>query len=642
MPTATSSTAMAVAAKARTPTWASPPARMGSFSSTSQATTWAPTGSARALLSDVPGDTSTAAMLPVGGAVTGTIDYTAQWHGDEDWYRVEVLAGRTYVFELGGAASGAGTLEEPFLRLWDGDGNEIASSEEIYDGADAVLAFTAEADGTMFAAAAGYGGSVFEDRTYHETGTYRLSLREVIDDVPGDAATTASLAVGGSLNGTIDYPADQDWYRVEVVAGRTYVFDLEGVDTGVGTLRDPVLGLLDAEGGWIAWSYDGGVGRNAQLGFTAISTGHVLVSAEDYTETDGARHIGTYRLSARELTGDVAGSTATTAVLALDAPVAGAVDFAGDSDWFRFTVEGGRTYVFDLEGAATDGGTLTYGGLQLFYAGGEVLRDDWQGAGVGDDTRVVFTPARDGELILAASGDALGTYRLVAREIEPDALLGDLPRLREGVALPAAALQGGADNAPGPAGEVFLTWLGGVADFANAVGVARIAGDGALDPELAFTDCTKLAAGDALSLGYVGVFERLGLFALSDGARQVPDLDRIGPDQLLLRNPVTGAPANAADETPPALLRLDGAAPAVVDTDLVFAFADPLNAGGHAQATVGSFLRDGIEVCRVVAFEDDPFASGHSDGDFNDAVLALSVGRLTDADLAEIQAWLFG
>ncbi|MFO0846903.1 MAG: hypothetical protein U0797_31815 [Gemmataceae bacterium] len=37
-----------------------------------------------------------------------------------------------------------------------------------------------------------------------------------------------------------------------------------------------------------------------------------------------------------------------------------------------------------------------------------------------------------------------------------------------------------------------------------------------------------------------------------------------------------------------------------------------LNPGGFVQATVGGFWRDGIELCRVVAFEETAFAGGQA------------------------------
>ena len=55
---------------------------------------------------------------------------------------------------------------------------------------------------------------------------------------------------------------DQDLFAVEVEAGTTYRFDLEGRDTGSGSLRDPVLRrILDSSGTRIDDTWDGGGGE---------------------------------------------------------------------------------------------------------------------------------------------------------------------------------------------------------------------------------------------------------------------------------------------------------------------------------------------------------------------------------------------
>ena len=68
------------------------------------------------------------------------------------------------------------------------------------------------------------------------------------DDHEASIRTGGSVAVGGSAAGDIETARDRDWFAVELVAGRTYVFDLEGSPTGAGTLSDTYLrGIHDAE-----------------------------------------------------------------------------------------------------------------------------------------------------------------------------------------------------------------------------------------------------------------------------------------------------------------------------------------------------------------------------------------------------------
>ena len=84
------------------------------------------------------------------------------------------------------------------------------------------------------------------------------------DDYSSTTQTTGAVVVGGSATGEIETSKDFDWFAVDLVAGHTYVIDLEGADSGGGALQDPVLrGLYDADGNRIAGARDndGGAGR---------------------------------------------------------------------------------------------------------------------------------------------------------------------------------------------------------------------------------------------------------------------------------------------------------------------------------------------------------------------------------------------
>ena len=64
----------------------------------------------------------------------------------------------------------------------------------------------------------------------------------VSEGLPNDNSTPGRVAVGGSATGAIGTPGDQDRFAVELVAGRTYQFDLTGSPGGGGTLPDTFSG----------------------------------------------------------------------------------------------------------------------------------------------------------------------------------------------------------------------------------------------------------------------------------------------------------------------------------------------------------------------------------------------------------------
>ncbi len=50
----------------------------------------------------------------------------------------------------------------------------------------------------------------------------------MVDTISGGVSTGSTLAIGGAASSLIDMPGDEDWFRVNLVAGQTYVFALNG------------------------------------------------------------------------------------------------------------------------------------------------------------------------------------------------------------------------------------------------------------------------------------------------------------------------------------------------------------------------------------------------------------------------------
>ncbi len=120
------------------------------------------------------------------------------------------------------------------------------------------------------------------------------STTVVIDDYAANMTTTGRVAVAGFATGYIDTASDRDWFKASLSAGRTYSIDVEGAQTGKGTLNNPYFtGVYDGAGQFLAHADDNnGDGFNARANFTPIATG-------DYYFATGAVGLatGTYRLS---------------------------------------------------------------------------------------------------------------------------------------------------------------------------------------------------------------------------------------------------------------------------------------------------------------------------------------------------------
>ena len=357
---------------------------------------------------DYSSGTDTTGAVRAGGRVRGEIEPG----DDSDWFAVSLEAGRTYRFNLEGSETGVGTLSDPYLRgIYDSNGNQISGTTDDNGGAgrNSRVDLTADGDGTYYVSAGAAG--------IHR-GTYRLSVTDVTaeDDYTAGTGRTGTVEIGGHAEGEIDFGDDMDWFAVTLVAGRFYQFNLEGSETGVGTLSDPYLrGIYDSNGNQIpdTTNNNGGAGRNSRLGFSPDASGTYYVSA-------GAFHYreGTYRLSVTDATppGDHTGGTDTSGAVLVDGHVLSAIEFAGDKDWFAVTLQAGRTYRFDLEGSETDAGTLSDPYLRGIYDfnGNQISGTTDDNGGAGDNSRVEFTPDSGGTYYVSAGADgtSTGTYRL--------------------------------------------------------------------------------------------------------------------------------------------------------------------------------------------------------------------------------------
>ena len=133
------------------------------------------------------------------------------------------------------------------------------------------------------------------------------------DAVADDISTTASITVGGRLVSTIDSIGDQDFFAVDLVAGRTYDIGQYAFIGGPGgvPLSDAFIELFDAAGNLVT-SADGGgpntpSGLDALLTFIPQTSGTYYINArafdQDATNGTGGDAVGDYELFVNDVTG---------------------------------------------------------------------------------------------------------------------------------------------------------------------------------------------------------------------------------------------------------------------------------------------------------------------------------------------------
>jgi hypothetical protein len=360
------------------------------------------------------------ATHPLGQVALGELAIGAlETTGDRDWFSVQLEAGTSYLINLQGQHGGAGTLDDPYLRLHDSSGALLAENDDIELGVnrDSQLIFTASTSATYYLEAGGFNDSL--------TGTYTVlvSSTGLTDDfrnsLADQTAPFGQVEVNGSALGSLEASGDRDWFRVQLVAGTTYVIDLQGQHAGTGTLEDPLLRLHDGNGTLIAQNDDvtAGVNRDSQLTFTAAASGVYYIEAGGFNDD----YVGTYQVNvtATALTDDFADSLSDTTApfgpLAVNGSASGNLESVGDRDWFQIQLNAGTSYVLALQGLRAGSGTLQDPYLRLHDASGAVIaQNDDILSGFDRDSQLSLTVPTSGTYYLEAGAfndAALGTYR---------------------------------------------------------------------------------------------------------------------------------------------------------------------------------------------------------------------------------------
>ena len=383
---------------------------------------------------DCPHTTTTTCEVDVGGSVTGTLE-----PGDRDWFKMELEAGTRYQIDVEGADTGRGTVANPDAFFLNAMGaNLIVNNLSVGDtdagvGENARTIYTPAAGGTYF---------VQVRDPSSNAGTYTLSVivlgangnSEADTDFPNYIPTDGRVDVGASATGTFA-GHDRDFFGVDLEAGKTYQIDVEGADTGRGTVADPRVSLLDASRTEVGLDDNSGVGKNARMIHTPTAAGtyYLQASGRDGTYTLSVREVPPPDDSANVSEGDtdLPADTTTSGRVQVGGSVTGEIDSETDKDWFKVELEAGKTYQFDMEGKShkrgipTDPirGTLTDTFLLLYNGSGTIItsNDDRYNGDIhlSFNSRIIHTATAAGAHYLEARGSVgrMGTYTLSAREI---------------------------------------------------------------------------------------------------------------------------------------------------------------------------------------------------------------------------------
>jgi hypothetical protein len=335
-----------------------------------------------------------AGSVAVGGSVTGTIDDGT----DADWYKVALNSNTAYLFRMSGKDSGGGTLVDTYIpSILNGSAVAQAGVQTNAVGSDTVVLWQPAVSGDYYINAQSQLG---------KAGTFLLSVET---EVGSTAATAGSLAVGGSVTGTIDGGNDADWYKVALTANTTYVFRMSGVESGGGTLINTYIpSIHNGSGVAQAGLLTTAVGTDTVALWTPTVSGDYYINAQSQS---GA--VGTFRLTAEM---DVGSTAASAGLLAVGGSVTGSIDSATDADWYKITLNANTSYVFRMLGVDSGGGTLADTYIPSIHDGSGAVQAGFQTDAFGTDTYARWSPTVTGDYYINAQSQsgAIGSFRLTA------------------------------------------------------------------------------------------------------------------------------------------------------------------------------------------------------------------------------------
>ncbi|MCB1971947.1 MAG: DUF4114 domain-containing protein [Geminicoccaceae bacterium] len=202
-----------------------------------------------------------------------------------------------------------------------------------------------------------------------------------------------------------------------------------------------------------------------------------------------------------------------------------------------------------------------------------------------------------------------------------------LPNLNEKTALDSSLVNGvsSADLTASAGQKISISFVEEDAGYLNSLGYYEIGSDGTIGPaKMVFESLDgedrgggPLTAGDSVDLGTFASGTTIGLFMIQDGANLGVDLST----GSLAFEDGSGGSANTGDSSPPVLYHIADDGTRTEITAPVFHTNAGLNADG-TQHAVSAADSDGST---LVAFEDLAATARNYDGDFNDAVIDVTI-----------------
>jgi Peptidase M10 serralysin C terminal/Bacterial pre-peptidase C-terminal domain/Metallo-peptidase family M12B Reprolysin-like len=215
-----------------------------------------------------------------------TDNHLTDTHLTSGW-DIEMFAGGADLGSTSGPTRAPFTLTQIANQLTDGYWNANFEQFRAFD-LDASRTLTVDLSGLELGAVRTIARMALEAWSDVTGITFvERTVRTESGDAAANTNSTARMSVGEIFNGTLNAGTDQDYVRVRLTAGQTYVIEQQSVG---GNGLDSYLRLRNAQGTLLSEDDDGGaVGTDSQIVFTANTTGYYYIDAGSFDDvTSGA------------------------------------------------------------------------------------------------------------------------------------------------------------------------------------------------------------------------------------------------------------------------------------------------------------------------------------------------------------------
>lgn len=316
---------------------------------------------------------------------------------DRDYFRIRVEENLVYDLSVV-----PGTLTHPTVVLYASDMSKMMESSGHPDSGEVQFVWPGYPGDYYVTVEGGEGG-----------GSYALSLVTFPDDHGNDISFASPIRVGRTIRGSKDYWRDYDYFRFSANAGQLYRVEVATSDQDSWDLK-----LYDADGEVLAYNFFSG--DKGSIIWEATNSGDHYIKVVDSPGPVGrGSWEGEYTLTVAPMSrppeDEHGNGVRSAAFMELGEPVDAGLEYAGDSDFFRFRTEKGSTYRMDVAL-----GTLDRNSYKINLYGPDGGETKWSKYLKRSGNAWEAPAAGEYYVAVSASGSETGSYAFTVTPINDD------------------------------------------------------------------------------------------------------------------------------------------------------------------------------------------------------------------------------